>query len=44
LTSSQHFSHFLRQVNGKLQTAQVLVGKSDLALCFGMGEKWLIAG
>ncbi len=36
LTSSQHFSHFLRQVNGKLQTEQVLVGRSDLALCLGM--------
>jgi len=29
LTSSQTFSHFLRHVKGRLQVAQVLVGKSD---------------
>ena len=28
-TSSQHFSHFLRQVKGNPQTTQVLLGKSD---------------
>ena len=30
-TSSQQFSHFLRQVKDKPQTGQILVGKSDLA-------------
>jgi hypothetical protein len=30
-TSSQQPSHFLRQVNGKLHTGQILVGRSDLA-------------
>jgi hypothetical protein len=30
-TSSQQPSHFLRQVNDKLQTGQTLVGRSDLA-------------
>ncbi len=29
-TSSQFFSHFLRQVKGRSQTGQTLVGKSDL--------------
>ena len=29
LTSSQTFSHFLRQVNGNPQAGQVLVGRSD---------------
>jgi len=28
-TSSQHLAHFLRQVKGRLQTGQILVGKSD---------------
>ena len=27
LTSSQQFSHFFRQVNGRLQTTQTLVGR-----------------
>jgi 16S rRNA U516 pseudouridylate synthase RsuA-like enzyme len=30
-TSSQTFSHFLRQENGLPQVAQVLVGRLDLA-------------
>lgn len=29
-TSSQHFAHFFRQVNGSPQTEQILVGRSDL--------------
>jgi len=29
LTSSQTFSHFFRQVNGRWQTGQSLVGRSD---------------
>jgi hypothetical protein len=28
-TSSQFFSHFFRHVNGRLQTMQILVGRSD---------------
>lgn len=34
MTLSQSRSHFLRQVNGRLQTGQFLVGKSDLLLIF----------
>ncbi|MDX2099504.1 MAG: hypothetical protein SFW36_17125 [Leptolyngbyaceae cyanobacterium bins.59] len=29
MTSSQQYSHFLRQVKGRWQTGQTLVGKSD---------------
>ena len=31
VTSSQQRSHFLRQVNGRLQTTQILLGKCSLA-------------
>ena len=31
-TSSQFFCHFLRQLNGRLQTTQILVGKFNF-LC-----------
>lgn len=31
-TSAQTFFHFLRQANGRWQTTQVLVGRSDLAI------------
>jgi hypothetical protein len=33
LTSSQQSAHFLRQVKDKLQTVQILVGRSDFDLC-----------
>lgn len=33
-TSSQTFSHFLRQTNGRLQTRQIFCGKSDFFRCF----------
>jgi hypothetical protein len=32
LTSAQTFSHFLRQLKGLLQVAQVLVGRLDLEM------------
>ncbi|SDW54200.1 hypothetical protein SAMN04488238_102351 [Roseicitreum antarcticum] len=36
-TSSQTFSHFLRQLNGKPQVAQVFCGNSDFRIWRGMG-------
>ena len=36
LTSSQHFSHFLRHVKGRSHTGQILTGRSDFLRCFAM--------
>ena len=36
LTSSQTFSHFLRQVKGRPQVAQVFCGSSDFLIIFAM--------
>ena len=40
-TSSQFFSHFLRQVNGNPQTGHTFVGKSDLARSRPIVERML---
>ena len=40
-TSSQFFSHFLRQVKGSPQTGQTLVGKSDLERARPITERML---
>jgi len=37
-TSSQSRLHFLRQVKGSLQTAQIFAGRSDFLRIFGMGQ------
>tara|TARA_B110000902_G_scaffold100575_1_gene118867 strand:- start:182 stop:412 length:231 start_codon:yes stop_codon:yes gene_type:complete len=39
-TSSQTFSHFLRQLKGRSQMGQILLGRSDFLRVLGIAGLW----